>query len=102
MAGVLLLLAGGSYYLFEHQLADEVHDLGDGIVVVRGALEQRFSLAEIERVDRRGFGNSRYMTMHLRKQEPFGDSINFRPARGIGEPERQELNERIAKARVRQ
>ena len=99
MGGVLLLVAGGGFFLFERQLADEVQDLGDALLVMRGDLQKRFSLAEVECIDRRGFGNGRYFTLRLRKAEPFGERINFRPARGIGEPEREELNQRIANAR---
>ena len=97
---MLFALVAGIGYFWERQLADEVHDLGDAILVTRGGQQQRFELKDVDRIDRSAGWTSRYFTLHLRRRDPFGDSINFRPGPGIGEPERNEFNRRVAATRI--
>jgi hypothetical protein len=64
---------------FVFDLADEVVDTGDALVVRFGADEERISLAQIINVSYAGMTNPRRITLTLRHPGRFGREIVFSP-----------------------
>jgi hypothetical protein len=60
-------------------LADEVQDAGDYLLVRRGSIEQRVPLANIINVSVSQFSNPKRLTLRLRAPCQFGDEIAFIP-----------------------
>ena len=100
MAALAMGLLGALGLYWEFQLADEVVDLGESILVARGDERRQFGLQDIERIERSPQWQRRYFILHLRAKSEFGDSVRFIPRYGIGEPERVELNRRFTMSRV--
>ena len=58
-------------------LADEVLDEGDSLVVRKGRVTERIRLAEIKNVSYSGFTNPRRVTLTLRRKTRLGDEISY-------------------------
>ena len=58
-------------------LADEVWDDGDSLVVKNGGQEQRIALSDIKNVSYSPFVNPPRVTLSLRRPTVFGDEITF-------------------------
>jgi hypothetical protein len=88
-------------------LADEVFDLGDALVVRFGADEERIPLTEIINVSYAGLTNPRRITLTLRHPGRFGREVTFSPPQGLvgslslKSPLADELIERVDAARRR-
>ena len=107
VAPLLLLVLG--YALLRQlvfDLADEVYDTGDALVVRFGADEQRIPLEDIINVNCTQFVNPTRITLTLRHAGRFGREISFAPQRKLlGAFARnayaRELIERVEAARRR-
>jgi hypothetical protein len=66
-------------------LADEVSDVGDALVVRFGADEERIPLAEIINVSYAGLTNPRRVTLTLRHPGRFGREVTFSPLQGFAD-----------------
>lgn len=80
---VAFTLAMGIAFYFQTKkmifdLADEVLDDGDWLVVRKGRLEDRIVLADIMNLNYSFFGNLSRVTLSLRKQSVFGTHVSFR------------------------
>lgn len=60
-------------------LADEVQDGGDYLLVRKGAIEKRIPLADIFNVSMNQFTNPKRVTLRLRSPGELGDEIAFIP-----------------------
>jgi hypothetical protein len=72
------------FFLFKKivwDLADEVRDGGDFLIVRRGSVEERVQLSDIMNVGMSQFTNPPRLTLRLRKPGKFGDEIVFSPPR---------------------
>jgi len=81
VAPVLMLTLG--FFLFRKliwDLADEVRDGGDYLLVRRGDTEERVALSNVMNVSLSQFTNPRRLTLRLRKAGEFGDEVSFIPA----------------------
>jgi hypothetical protein len=58
-------------------LADEVLDAGDALIVRNGGQEDRISLSDIKNVSYSPYMNPPQVTLSLRRQTVFGDTIAF-------------------------
>jgi hypothetical protein len=102
-------LAAGFVYLLWRvlvsDLADEVLDFGDHLLVRRGALKERVYLSNIVKVDTSFNTNPERMTLHLVEAGRLGRLITFSPAPGKSlnplarNPLAEELMSRAQKAR---
>lgn len=81
VAPVLMLTLG--FFLFRKliwDLADEVRDGGDYLLVRRGDTEERVALSNVMNVSLSQFTNPRRLTLRLRLPGKFGDEVTFIPA----------------------
>lgn len=62
-------------------LADEVYDGGDYLLVKRGRLEDRIALSDIMNVNSSVMVNPPRVTLRLARPSKFGDEVVFSPAR---------------------
>jgi len=62
---------------FVFDLADEVLDAGDALVVRRAGLEERIALADIMNVSYSQFVNPPRVTLSLRNPSTFGTQVSF-------------------------
>lgn len=67
------------YRKFFSGLADQVHDLGDALLVRRGDEEERIALTNIMNVSITTMVNPPRITLRLIKSSRFGDEIAFLP-----------------------
>ncbi len=77
-----LLMAAFGFFLFRKllwDLADEVRDGGNYLLVRRGSVEDRIALASVMNVDSSQFTNPRRITLRLRSASKLGDQIVFIP-----------------------
>ena len=77
-----LLMAAFGFFLFRKllwDLADEVRDGGNYLLVRRGSVEERIALASVMNVDSSQFTNPRRITLRLRAASKLGDQIVFIP-----------------------
>jgi hypothetical protein len=77
-----LLMAAFGFFLFRKllwDLADEVRDGGNYLLVRRGSVEERIALASVMNVDSSQFTNPRRITLRLRSASKLGDQIVFIP-----------------------
>ena len=58
-------------------LADEVLDAGDALIVRSGGQEERISLSDIKNVSYSRYMSPPQVTLSLRRQTVFGDTISF-------------------------
>jgi hypothetical protein len=75
---VIMMIAG--YFMMKKlvfDLADEVLDAGDALVVRKGHLEDRIALADITNVGYAQFMNPPRVTLSLRHRGMFGDQVSF-------------------------
>jgi len=77
----LLLIVAGYFVMrrFVFDLADEVTDTGDALIIRFGSDEQRIELAEIINVSYAGLTNPRRITLTLRHPGRFGKEVSFSP-----------------------
>jgi len=68
---------------FVWDLADEVEDRGDYLLVRKGGIEERVPLANIMNVNMSQFTKPPRLTLRLRKAGVFGDEIAFIPRRPV-------------------
>jgi len=66
---------------FLWDLAHEVRDGGDFLIVRRGGVEERVQLADIMNIGMSQFTNPPRLSLRLRKPGKFGDEIVFSPPR---------------------
>ena len=82
--GPVLAVAIG--YLFwrtlASDLADDVLDFGDHLVVKRGSTKDRIDLSNIMKVDASSNTSPERMTLHLVKPSRFGAFVSFNPVAG--------------------
>lgn len=81
LVGPVVMLAVG-YLIFRKflwDLADEVKDGGDFLVVRRGDVEERVQLSDVMNVGITQFTNPPRLSLRLRKPGKFGDEIVFIP-----------------------
>lgn len=81
LAGPVLALVFG-IVLFRKlvwDLADEVKDGGDFLIVRRGSIEDRVQLTNVMNVNMSQFTNPKRLTLRLRTPGKFGDEIVFIP-----------------------
>ena len=64
-------------------LADEVRDGGDYLLVRRGGKEERLPLSNVMNVGMSQFSNPRRLTLRLRKPGVLGDEVVFIPKSGF-------------------
>ena len=82
LVGPVLMLVLG-FFLFRKliwDLADEVRDGGDYLLIRRGEIEERVPLSNVMNVSLSQFTNPRRLTLRLRKPGKFGDEVVFVPA----------------------
>lgn len=77
--GVGFAFAAVLYRKFFAGLADQVHDLGDALLVRRGDEEERIALANIMNVSVTTMVNPPRITLRLIRPSRFGDEIAFLP-----------------------
>lgn len=63
------------------ELADEVYDGGDYLLVKRGRLEDRIALSDVMNVSASVMVNPQRITLRLAKPGKFGDEVTFAPVR---------------------
>jgi hypothetical protein len=101
LAGLLLMK------IFIWNLADEVYDCGDSLLVRRGGLEESVPLAEVTQVALALFSRPPRITLKLAKPGKFGRSIVFTPPTSPGQeifgrnPIAEQLLAKVDKARSR-
>jgi len=78
-------------------LADEVHDGGDFLLVRRGSIEERVRLSNVVNISMSQFTNPPRLTLRLRQPGQFGDEAVFIPQSPlrINPFARNELAERL-------
>ena len=77
---VLMLVVGVALFRkLLWNLADDVRDGGDFLLVRRGQLEERLPLANVMNVSMSQFTNPRRLTLRLRTPGKFGDEVAFIP-----------------------
>jgi len=78
-------------------LADEVHDGGDFLLVRRGKIEERVRLSNVVNISMSQFTNPPRLTLRLRQPGQFGDEVVFIPQSPlrINPFARNELAERL-------
>jgi hypothetical protein len=83
LVGPVFMLAIGFivFKKFLWDLADEVRDGGDFLIVRRGSVEERVQLSDIMNVGMSQFTNPPRLSLRLRKPCKFGDEIVFSPPR---------------------
>ena len=77
---VPVLMAVFGYWIMKKLvfgLADEVLDAGDALIVRSGGQEERISLSDIKNVDYSPYMNPPQVTLSLRRETVFGDTIAF-------------------------
>ena len=82
LVGPVLMLVLG-FFLFRKliwDLADEVSDGGDYLLIRRGAVEERVPLSNVMNVSLSQFTNPKRLSLRLRKAGSFGDEVVFIPA----------------------
>jgi hypothetical protein len=82
LVGPVLMLVLG-FFLFRKliwDMADEVRDGGDYLLVRRGDVEERVPLSNVMNVSLSQFTNPRRLTLRLRSAGKFGDEVVFIPA----------------------
>ena len=90
---------------FLWDLADEVRDGGDFLVVRRGSIEERVQLSDIMNIGMSQFTNPPRLSLRLRKPGKFGDEIVFSPPRAsmwnpfARNPIAEDLMQRVDRAR---
>lgn len=101
LAGLLLMK------IFIWNLADEVYDCGDSLLVRRGGLEESVPLADVTQVALALFSRPPRITLKLAKPGKFGRSIVFTPPTSPGQeifgrnPIAEQLLAKVDKARSR-
>jgi hypothetical protein len=84
-------------------LADEVLDAGDALVVRNGGQEERIALSDIKNVSYSSLVNPTRVTLTIRRPTVFGDTVSFSPpARFVPfatSPVVRELIDRVDEAR---
>jgi hypothetical protein len=78
---VPVVMAAFAYFLLRKlvfDLADEVVDLGDMLLVRNGGKEDRIALSDIRNISYT-FANPPRVTLSLRKPSMFGDEVSFSP-----------------------
>lgn len=81
---VLMLVIG--IFIFRailRNLADEVRDAGNAIVVRKGAVEVRIPITDIVNIEASQFSNPRRLSLRLRTPGKLGDEITFIPPASI-------------------
>jgi len=84
-----LLLVGVGYFImrrFVFDLADEVFDEGDALLVRFGSEEERIPLAQIINVSYAGMTNPPRITLTLRNPGCFGKEVSFSPQQSFLSP----------------
>ena len=82
-----LLMGVVGYFMMKHlllDLADEVFDMGDSLLVRSGTLSVQVPLCEIERIDYQVLQNPQRVTLRLRLKTELGTNLSFCPVRGEG------------------
>jgi hypothetical protein len=77
-----VLMAAFGYFLFRKliwDLADEVRDGGNFLLVRKGGVEERVALADVMNVDSSQFTNPRRITLRLRRPGKLGNEVVFIP-----------------------
>lgn len=64
-------------------LADEVSDCGDFLLIRKSGVEERIRLSEVMNVSMSSFTNPQRLTLRLRKPGKFGDEVAFVPTRNF-------------------
>jgi hypothetical protein len=77
VVGVFIFLA------ITRNLADEVRDAGNALVVRKGAVEVRIPIADIVNIECSAISNPRRMSLRLRTPGKLGDEITFIPPASI-------------------
>jgi hypothetical protein len=77
----LVMVAIGAlvFRKFLWDLADEVRDAGENLIVRKGGIEERVALSNVMNVDSSQFSNPRRVTLRLRKPGRLGGEIVFVP-----------------------
>jgi len=77
----LVMVAIGAlvFRKFLWDLADEVRDAGENLIVRKGGIEERVALSNVMNVDSSQFNNPRRVTLRLRKPGRLGGEIVFVP-----------------------
>jgi hypothetical protein len=105
-----LFVAGVFWFVFRRlvfDLADEVTDEGDALLVRIGSEEERIPLSQIINVSYAGMTNPPRVTLTLRHPGRFGREVSFSPIQRLAEslsgrnPLVSELIERVDAARQR-
>ena len=83
LAGPVFMLVIGFvvFKKFLWDLADEVIDGGDFLIVRRGGVKERVQLSDIMNISMSQFTNPPRLSLRLRKSSKFGDEIVFSPPR---------------------
>lgn len=107
MLALLFVVAAVCWWFFVADLADEVEDHGDWLLVRRGDVEEKVLLTDIMLVKDSGRGDSPRIVLRLLKPGGFGRQIAFMPRRDVGwsfnpfakTEVGEELTERVRQAR---
>jgi len=84
MTPVIMLLAGTIMYkVLIWNLADEVRDGGNVLIVRKRSIEERVPLSEIINIGITQFTNPQRLTLRLRTPGKFGDEIVFMPKQSL-------------------
>ena len=77
----VFMMIGGYFFMkkFVFDLADEVLDAGDVLVIRNRHLEDRIALTDIMNVGYSPYANPRRVTLSLRAPSLFGDRVSFLP-----------------------
>jgi hypothetical protein len=84
MLALLFVVAAVGWWFFVADLADEVEDHGDWLLVRRGDVEEKVLLTDIMLVKDSGRGDSPRIVLRLLKPGQFGRQIAFMPRRDVG------------------
>lgn len=80
-AAFVVLILAIIYPLLIRDLADEVYDGGDYLLVKRGRIEDRIALSDVMNVNSSMMVNPPRITLRLAKPSKFGDEVVFSPLR---------------------
>jgi hypothetical protein len=84
MLALLFVVAAVGWWFFVADLADEVEDHGDWLLVRRGDVEEKVLLTDIMLVKDSGRGDSPRIVLRLLKPGRFGRQVAFMPRRDVG------------------
>jgi len=84
MLALLFVVAAVCWWFFVADLADEVEDHGDWLLVRRGEIEEKVLLTDIVQVKDSGRGDSPRIVLRLVNPGRFGRRIAFMPRRDAG------------------